>query len=123
MLFLAAALAPLGLGACNGGGRPSTSARLQIVQPTPNEVVPAPLHVVLKVLGGRIVPANVTKIRPNQGHVHLSVDGKLVSMNYGLEQDVPGLTSGSHTLQAEFVAADHAPFSNRVIAAVIFKVP
>jgi hypothetical protein len=27
---------------------------------------------------------------------------------------------GQHTVQAEFVATDHQPFSNRVLAAVVF---
>jgi hypothetical protein len=46
------------------------------------------------------------------------VDGSIVSMTYGTEQRVPlgGLEPGPHVLQAEFVAADHAPFDPRVTA-------
>ena len=41
-------------------------------------------------------------------------------MTYGLVQvvDLRDLPPGSHTLQAEYVAADHAPFDPRVTAAV-----
>ena len=53
--------------------------------------------------------------------MHVSVDGKLVSMTYGLTQHLQ-LDPGHHAVQAEFVAADHAPFKNRVIAAVLFEV-
>jgi hypothetical protein len=52
----------------------------------------------------------------------VSVDGQITQMYYGTHQTVAGLTPGSHTIQAEFVAADHAPFSNRVVAAVTFEV-
>jgi hypothetical protein len=45
--------------------------------------------------------------------VHLYVNGVLVSMNYGLEQDIP-VQPGTIDIKAEFVAADHAPFSPRV---------
>lgn len=39
-------------------------------------------------------------------------------MTYGLTQDVNGLAPGPHALRAEFVAADHGPFKNPVVAAV-----
>ena len=51
----------------------------------------------------------------------MSVDGKLVTMTYGLSQQLH-LTPGTHTVQAEFVASDHRPFANRVVAAVVFQV-
>ena len=67
----------------------------------------------LRLTGGTIVPQTTTAIRPDEGHVHLYVNNVLVSMNYGLEQDLP-VQPGSTVLKAEFVAADHAPFSPRV---------
>ena len=38
-----------------------------------------------------------------------SLDGKLISMTYGLVQevDLTTLAAGDHALEAEFVAADH----------------
>ena len=60
-----------------------------------------------------IVPATTTNLSPTTGHVHLYVDNALVSMNYGLTQDLP-VHPGTYVLKAEFVAADHAPFDPRV---------
>ena len=51
----------------------------------------------------QIVSATTTNIQPDQGHVHLYVDNVLVSMNYGLEQDLP-VSPGTYVLKAEFVA-------------------
>ena len=54
--------------------------------------------------------------------MHLYVNNVLVSMNYGLEQDIP-VQPGSLVLKAEFVASDHAPFNPRVWSPeVIFTV-
>ena len=77
------------------------------------------VHVALSVSGASIVSATTTNIRPDQGHVHLYVDNVLVSMNYGLKQDLP-VSPGTYVLKAEFVAADHAPFSPRVWSPEIF---
>jgi hypothetical protein len=43
-------------------------------------------------------------------------------MTYGTEQivDLSGVGPGTHTLTAEFVAADHLPFSPRVQTSVAF---
>jgi hypothetical protein len=50
------------------------------------------------------------------------LDGSIVSMTYGEVQQVSlaDLEPGPHRLTAEFVAADHAPFSPRVTTAVTF---
>ena len=94
--------------------RPASPATVAIVEPAAGAtVVGDSVHVVLKLTGAKIVTQTTTAIRPDEGHVHLYVDNVLVSMNYGLEQDVP-ITSGSHVLKAEFVAADHAPYNPRV---------
>jgi hypothetical protein len=96
------------------GPRPSSPATVEIVEPEQGATVTGEtLHVVLKLTGATIVPQTSTAIRPDEGHVHLYVNNVLVSMNYGLEQDLP-VQPGSTVLRAEFVAADHAPFSPRV---------
>jgi hypothetical protein len=96
------------------GPRPSSPATVEIVSPAASTTVQGDtLHVVLRLTGGTIVPQTSTAIRPDEGHVHLYVNNVLVSMNYGLEQDLP-VQPGSTVLKAEFVAADHAPFSPRV---------
>jgi hypothetical protein len=96
------------------GARPSSPAVVAIVQPTSGETVTgSAVHVVLSLTGAQIVPATTTNIQPDQGHLHLYIDNVLVSMNYGLEQDLP-VHTGTYVLKAEFVAADHAPFNPRV---------
>jgi hypothetical protein len=105
------------------GPRPASPATVEILQPTANSTVNgASVHVVLKLTGAKIVQQTTTAIRPDEGHVHLYVNNVLVSMNYGLEQDIP-VQPGTLVLKAEFVAADHAPFSPRVWSPeVIFTV-
>jgi hypothetical protein len=104
-------------------GRPSSPASVAVVKPTAGEIVTGTtVHVVLSLTGATIVSATTTNIRPDEGHVHLYVDNVLVSMNYGLEQDLP-VHPGTYSLKAEFVAADHAPFSPRVWSSeVLFTV-
>jgi hypothetical protein len=119
---LAAPALAVVLAACSPGtsgpsslaARPASPAHVQIVQPTPNtSLTGTTVHIVLKLTGGTIVPQTTTTIKPDEGHVHLYVDNLLVSMNYGLEQDIT-VPTGTHVLKAEFVAADHAPFNPRV---------
>ena len=125
---LATLILIVALGACGSsgvqGGRPTTQATLQIVSPTPNEVTGTTVNLTMRLTGATVVPpAQVGgKIVPTQGHIHVSLDGKLISMAYGTTQVVPNLTPGPHTLQAAFVASDHQPFANSVVAAVIFTV-
>ena len=104
------------------GNRPSSPAVVMVVEPTAGAAItptPCPgasgtcVHIKLSLSGATIVAATSTDIRPDQGHVHLYVDNVLVSMNYGLEQDLP-VHAGTYVLKAEFVAADHAPFNPRV---------
>ncbi|HEX2625382.1 MAG TPA: hypothetical protein VHL56_00580 [Candidatus Limnocylindrales bacterium] len=105
------------------GPRPSSEATVQIAEPANGAtIVGDSVHVVLKLNGAKIVTATTTNIRPDEGHVHLYLNGQIVSMNYGLEQDLP-VTPGTYVFRAEFVAADHAPFNPRVESAeVVFTV-
>jgi hypothetical protein len=103
--------------------RPSTRARLEILSPTRDEVIrgdPATVSVVLRMEGGRIVPFTSIHLIPNEGHIHLYMDGKLVSMT-GLDTRIT-VSPGDHKLLAEFVAVDHGPFHPRVEATVDFSV-
>lgn len=72
-------------------------------------------------MGGTVVPQTSTDLKPDKGHIHLSLDGKVVSMAYGVEQDVT-VTPGTHLLTAEFVATDHFPFNPRVLKTITFDV-
>ena len=109
-----------GSGSASLGPRPSSAAVVSIVKPVSGTAVTgSTVHVVLSLTGATIVTQTSTDIRPDQGHVHLYVDNVLVSMNYGLEQDLP-VHPGTYVLKAEFVAADHAPFSPRVWSPEVF---
>jgi hypothetical protein len=135
---LALGLAALLLTACAGSGggssgsaaapatstsaaRPASTAKLIILTPHNGQTVHSPTpEVRLGLNGAKIVPQTTTRIRPDQGHVHLLVDSKLVAMNYGLNEQLPKLDPGQHLVQVEFVAADHAPFEPRVLAQAAF---
>jgi len=98
----------------SAGPRPSSPGVVTIVSPTAGQTLSGPtVHVVLALTGATLVNVTTTAIQPDQGHIHLYVDNNLVSMNYGLTQDIP-VTAGIYLLKAEFVAADHAPFNPRV---------
>jgi len=119
-MMLAAACAPgaspsaTSPSASPSGSRPFSPATIRIVQPPAGaSLTGTSVHVVLNLEGAQIVSATTTNVRPDQGHVHLYVNNVLVSMNYGLEQDV-AVAPGTYVVKAEFVAADHAPFSPRV---------
>lgn len=103
--------------------RIASDAKVSIREPADGAtVVGTSVHVVLKLDGAKIVTETTTNIRPDEGHVHLYLNGQVVSMNYGLEQDLP-VTPGTYVFRAEFVAADHAPFNPRVESTeVVFTV-
>jgi len=102
------------------GNRPSSPAVVTITMPTSGTTVTgSTIHVVLSLTGAQIVSATTTNIQPDHDHLHLYVDNVLVSMNYGLEQDLP-VHPGTYVLKAEFVAADHAPFNPRVWSPEVF---
>jgi hypothetical protein len=132
------ALAGLALTACSGGGdagasgppastavaeRPSSPAKLTIVSPRNGQTVRQDRpELRLRLQGAEIVDQTTTRVRGDQGHVHLFVDGKLVTMNYGLRERLPQLAPGQHVVQVEFVAADHVPFDPRVLTQAAFQV-
>jgi hypothetical protein len=132
------AVAALAVAACSGGDggsatatttapaaaqRPSSQAKLTIVSPRNGQTVDQDRpELRLGLDGGRIVNQTTTRIRGDEGHIHLHVDGKLVDMNYGLRQRLPRLAPGQHVVQVEFVAADHAPFDPRVLTQAAFQV-
>jgi hypothetical protein len=104
------------------GARPRSTATVAIASPVPGEEITGrTLHVRIRLTGGVIVPQTSTQLSPDKGHVHLSLDGKVVSMSYGVTQDVP-VTPGVHILTAEFVATDHFPFNPRVLSTITFTV-
>jgi hypothetical protein len=102
--------------------RPTTAARLAIEAPAPNQVEPPDFTLKLTLIGARVVQRTTGRLVGTEGHIHVTIDGQLVSMAYGTSQDLHGIKAGSHTLQAEFVATDHRAFKNRVLATTFFTV-
>src|SRR5439155_18869371 len=104
--------------------RPSTTARLQIVSPTPDEVFhgdPAIVELRVELTGARLVPFTSAKLVPNAGHLHVFLDSRLITMTQGLSQPV-SVPPGQHRLAVELVAVDHAPFSPDMFEQVSFIV-
>lgn len=137
------ALVALVLAACGSGGgnagasaspsaspsespaaeRPSSPADLAIVQPKTGRVVEGStvlLQVSLE--GAKLVPQTTTDISPDEGHLHVLLDDKLISMTEGLEQEIADVVPGTHRITVEFVASDHFPFDPRVVSVVAFEV-
>jgi hypothetical protein len=109
--------------ASGAGPRIASTATLAFEEPTEGVIVEGDeLHVVLDLQGGTVVEETSSDVRPDTGHIHLAVDGALVSMTYGTVQvvDLRAFGPGEHRLEAEYVAADHLPFDPRVIAEVGF---
>jgi hypothetical protein len=105
-----------------GPERPTTNARIQIVSPTPNQETGPDVTVQVKLIGAKEVPQVSGDLKPDEGHIHVSLDGAVVAMAYTDTQTLKGLTPGKHSVQVDFVAIDHVPFKNRVTAAVLFIV-
>jgi hypothetical protein len=103
--------------------RPTSTARLSIVSPRNGEALAGP-EVPLKVSleGATITAATSTNLRPDEGHLHVILDDRLVSMTSGLRENIPDVKPGPHLLRVEFVASDHAPFDPRVVQQVAFEV-
>lgn len=103
--------------------RPASTGMLSIVSPTNGKRIAgdtAQLEIDLQ--GATIVDQTSTDLQPDEGHLHVVLDGELVSMTSGTSQLLGDLTPGDHLVQVEFVANDHAPFDPRVLAAVTFEV-
>ena len=108
------------------GTRIASTATISFDEPTDGTVADGDqLEVILGLEGGRVVEGTRQDVTPDTGHIHLSVDGSLVSMTFGTVQvvDLGPYGPGEHVLRAEFVAADHLPFSTPVVSTVTFDMP
>lgn len=104
--------------------RPSTNASVTILSPKPQQVLrgnPATVRVRLRLVGARIVSETSTHLVPDKGHIHLYLDGELLTMTYATSTTIYAYPD-SHRLEAQFVAVDHGPFSPPVTASVRFTV-
>jgi hypothetical protein len=105
------------------GPRPSSPAVVAIVRPKNGATVPATGgELTVTLTGATLTSVTSQDISPTMGHLHVSVDGKLISMTSGTTQPLGDLTPGRHTISVEFVAADHLPFDPRVVTEGFFEV-
>jgi hypothetical protein len=103
--------------------RPSSTGVLTIITPKNGQVLKGGF-VALKVrlTGATLVQMTSTDLKPDQGHLHVTLDDTLITMTSGLETIIPNVAPGRHLIKVEFVANDHAPFDPRVIVGVAFTV-
>jgi len=107
-----------------GAARPSSPALLSFVDPRRNEKEPGDdMTVRMNLRNATLTPLTTTAITPDTGHIHLSLDGSLISMSGDTLQviDLRNVSPGEHTLTADFVAADHLPFDPPVTTSVTFE--
>ena len=105
--------------------RPHSTAQLSIVQPPPGGTVHGKtLHLVIRIEGAHVISKSTTKLRPDEGHVHVAVDDVLVGTAFGptADIDITGFKPGTHRLSIEFVAGDHFPFNPRVVVSEMFVI-
>jgi hypothetical protein len=106
-----------------GAARPSSPARLTFVDPKQGAKESGDdMTVRMDLENATLTPLTSTTITPDQGHIHLSLDGTLISMSGDTLQviDLRTVAPGQHTLTADFVAADHLPFDPPVTTQVTF---
>jgi hypothetical protein len=103
--------------------RPASPAVIELVSPVDGSTVKGDtVTVTVAIQNAHIVQATSTNIRPDEGHVHLYIDGNLQYMAYALSQPFT-LKPGTYTMYAEFVASDHFPFNPRVYSKhIVFTV-
>jgi hypothetical protein len=104
------------------GLRPRSTATLTILEPAAGSSrSTSKVRVHLDLKGGQIVLQTSSRLAPDEGHLHLTLDGKLISMSPGLVSELE-VSPGAHLLEVEYVANDHFPFSPRVVAVAPFTV-
>jgi hypothetical protein len=119
------ALFPEDPAAVAAGPRPASTASLSFVSPQDGAQVIGEVEVELELQGARVIEETTSTASPDEGHLHLAVNGRMVSMTYGSAQmiDMAAYGPGTHVLEAEFVAGDHLPFEPRVTDTVTVVVP
>jgi hypothetical protein len=100
------------------GPSASSSAIVEIVFPAEAQDVEAGQALTLDVSlqGGELTDATSSS-DPDQGHLHIYVDGRLTSMPNVLEPEIPGdaLDPGEHEIVVEFTQADHRSFEPPIV--------
>ena len=128
LLGIGAMLAPFvfGFGAVNQAKvRIPSPATIRILSPTTGAEEKGDfMDVRIELSGASLVKKTSTKLKPTEGHLQLSIDGRPYNRDLGksLRLNIADLSPGRHLLQVEFVATDYGPFKPPVRADTIFKV-
>ena len=102
--------------------RPSSTASISIVEPEAGEAIAGDtVKVRVELEGARLVGEVSTNLQPDEGHIHVRLDGETITILGGLTETIPDVASGQHVLEVEFVAADHGFFDPRVVQVVSFS--
>src|SRR3989475_13018511 len=56
--------------------RPRSTATLQILEPLPGSLLSGKVRGRLALSGGRLIQETTTRLAPDEGHIHLLVDGQ-----------------------------------------------
>lgn len=93
-------------------------AAITIESPAAGDTVPAndPLQLTVDLQGGRLTAENASD-DPRDGHLHVYVDGELISMPTTATPEVE-LEPGLHEITVEFTQADHRSFEPRILDTV-----
>jgi hypothetical protein len=102
--------------------RPSSTASIAIVEPEAGEAIAGDAVTVrVELEGARLVREVSTNLQPDEGHIHVRLDGETITILGGLTETIPDVAPGQHVLEVEFVAADHGFFDPRVVQVVAFS--
>lgn len=101
----------------------ASTATVKILAPKDGQVIHgSTVDVKVDLVGGKLVLQTTTDIQPDEGHLHILIDDRLLTMTASLDQKVPDVSPGPHLLKVEYVAGNHLPFDPPVFDAVGFKV-
>jgi len=103
--------------------RPASTAEIRVIEPEPGAEVEGPdVRVEIELTGAELIEEVKQDLAPDEGHMHLKLDGETITLLGTLEEVIPDVEPGPHLLEVEFVAADHGPFHPRVVQTIAFRV-
>lgn len=104
----------------NLAGRLRSPAAVRVIEPSAGAVTGEVVHARFAVTGARVTQPSRTRIVSDEGHLHLTLDGRALDMQYTSDAELR-VRKGPHVLNVEFVSSDHRPFNRRVTTSVRFQ--
>ena len=99
--------------------RPTSTAELTILEPKLGATVPGPnVDIVVQIQGATLLGEASRDLRPDTGHIHVSVNDRVDTLLAGERYTIEDLDPGQYIIKVEFAAADHGSFSPPVIETV-----